>query len=94
MQTHEAYALCQTHMNKFVRIQMHDGAVYEGVIEKLDNEHVYIACPGRSGDGEEQARYFPYPGWGGPFGFGPRFRRFALPLFGLAALSLLPYWYI
>lgn len=102
MQQSEAYALCQEHMNKYVRLHMQDGVVYDGVIENLDGEHVYIASPMRDDD-PEAARYVPYPGfgpWGGGFGpwygpgFGPypRFRRFGLPLAGLAALSLFPYW--
>lgn len=94
MHQHEAYMLCYQHVNKFVRIHMHDGVVYEGVIEKVDYEHVYIACP-IAGDMSED-RYFPYPGFGygyGPFGY-PRFNRFALPLVGLTALSLLPFTFI
>lgn len=103
MMKHEAHALCSQHINRFVRIQMHDGAIYDGVIEKVDDEHVYIASPEL---GENEERFLPYPGYGpivGPgFGYGPgwypypRFRRYGLPLAGLLALSLLPwggYWY-
>jgi hypothetical protein len=124
-------------MNKYVRLHMQDGAVYDGIIEKVDGEHVYIASPVME---EEEAMRAPYPGigggvgpggpgfggpgpwgpgprpgpwgpgpWGpGPWGPGPwvgpgpwfgpgfwpypRFRRYGLPLAGLAALSLFPYW--
>lgn len=144
MQHHEAFNLCREHMNKYVRLHMQDGAVYDGIIEKVDEEHVYIAAPVME---EEEAMRAPYPGigggvgpggpgfgpggpgfggpgpwgpgprpgpwgpgpWGpGPWGPGPwvgpgpwfgpgywpypRFRRYGLPLAGLAALSLFPYW--
>lgn len=102
MMTHEAHALCKEHLNRFVRVQMQDGAVFDGVIEHVDDEHVYMACPVRDGETDED-RYVPYPGPafgypgypGYPYGyFYPRYRRYALPLAGLLALSLLPYWYI
>ncbi|WP_438446223.1 hypothetical protein [Gorillibacterium sp. sgz5001074] len=107
MMVHEAHAMCMEHMGRYVRIQMHDGMVFDGVVEKVDEEHVYIACPETEAGGEEE-RYLPYPGYGpgfGPFlppypgyagypyGYYPRFRRYALPLAGLLALSLLPYGY-
>jgi hypothetical protein len=95
MQVHAAHALCVEHMNKMVRVQMNDGAVYVGVIEKVDHEHVFLACPVQ-GEERDDARFFPYPGYGPGFwpGYGPypRFRRFGLPLAGLAALSLFPFW--
>ncbi|MNW03236.1 hypothetical protein D3C71_1991420 [compost metagenome] len=94
MQIHEAHALCQAHMNKFVRIQMQDGAVYEGVVEKVDHEHVFIACPMRAEEGAADSRYFPYGGWGGPWNPGFGYRRFALPLLGLTTLALLPPFWI
>lgn len=99
MMKHEAHTLCSAHMGRFVRLQMSDGAVYDGVIEKVDGEHVFIACPVREEEGEV-ARYLPYPGYapfigypGYPYTYYPRFRRYALPLAGLLALSLLPYVY-
>jgi hypothetical protein len=96
MMKHEAHSLCKEHMNRFVRVQMQDGAVYDGVIENVDEEYVYMACPVRAD--EEDARYLPYPGVGYGFGYPygyhyPRYRRYGLPLAGLLALSLLPYWY-
>jgi hypothetical protein len=134
MQQQEAYSLCQEHMNKLVRLHMHDGVVFDGIIEKVDDEHVYIAAP----VADEEDMRAPYPGigggvgpvgdpgfgpggrgfggpgpWGpgprpGPWGPGPwvgpgpwfgpgfwpypRFRHYGLPLAGLAALSLFPFW--
>ena len=66
MQHQEAFNLCQEHMNKYVRLHMQDGAVYDGIIEKVDGEHVYIASPVME---EEEAMRAPYPGIGG--GVGP-----------------------
>lgn len=99
MHQHEAYALCRQHMNRYVRLTMADGNVYDGVIENVDGDHVYMVCPVM--DGAREERYFPYGGFGPGFGPGfypgfgyPRFRRFALPLAGLTALALFPYWWI
>lgn len=103
MEKHEAHALCYAHMNKFVRITMGDGAVYDGVIENVDDEHVYVACPIRDREGAEgEDRAFGFPGAGPGFGFYghpffhpfPRFRRFALPLSFLLGLSFLTPWWI
>jgi hypothetical protein len=68
MMKHEAHQMCMEHMNKFVRIQMHDGALFDGIIEHVDEEHVYIASPVM--DEEEGARFMPHPGFGPGFGHG------------------------
>ncbi|WP_346010279.1 hypothetical protein [Paenibacillus sp. SYP-B3998] len=76
-----------------------DGTLYDGIVEHVDEDHLYLAVP-TGGMDQEQTRAFqpypyPYPFYG-PFpGYGIPRRRFArqvLPLAALLALSLLPYY--
>jgi len=117
MHKHEASELCKQHMNKYVLIHTTDGMQYDGIIESIDEEYVYLAVPvGTSELMPPQTRallpgyygygaapyyygygypaYYPgYYGYGYPgYGYGGRFRRLALPLAALAAISLLPYF--
>ncbi|WP_078552608.1 hypothetical protein [Bacillus alkalicellulosilyticus] len=117
---HDMKSLCQSYMNQSVVIQMTDQKVYQGIIEHVDDENVYLVVQTDGGDmmhhgGEyrnDERFYGPgfapgygafpgygYPGWGYPrpgYWYGPRpgFGRLALPLAGLAAISLLPFFYI
>lgn len=59
----EAKTLSVAHINKYVRITMLDGAVFDGLIEKVDDEHVYIASPVRE---DQDARHLGFPGFGFP----------------------------
>jgi hypothetical protein len=105
METHEAHALCRQHMHRYVSAQMADGQVFDGIVESMDDDYLYLAVPIGAMETED-SRQLLYPGIGYPGGypyspyyspyyspFYPRrFNRFALPLFALLALSLLPYY--
>ncbi|HZG55854.1 hypothetical protein [Paenibacillus sp.] len=117
MHKHEAIEICKQHIHKYVLIHTTDGMQYDGIVESLDDEYVYLAVPvGAAELAPPQARALPgyygyggypgyaygpgvagygYPGYGygyPAYGYGGRFRRLALPLAALAAISLLPYF--
>jgi|HigsolmetaGSP12D_1036236.scaffolds.fasta_scaffold00593_2 hypothetical protein len=95
MDTIAARRLCEAHMHRYVEIRMHDGRGFDGIVEHIDNEVVCLAVPGAI---EETRAFFPFLPFA-PYGAYPfypyprRFRRLVLPLAGLAALSLLPYYW-
>ncbi|MCJ8011427.1 hypothetical protein MUG84_06660 [Paenibacillus sp. KQZ6P-2] len=45
MEKFEAKEVCIKHMYRYVRITMSDGSTYDGFIEHVDDEKVYIAVP-------------------------------------------------
>ncbi|TLS50335.1 hypothetical protein FE782_20110 [Paenibacillus antri] len=112
MHKHEAIEICKQHMHKYVLIHTTDGMQYDGIVESMDDEYVYLAVPVGStelmppqaralpgyygygpGYGYGYPGYYPGYGYGYPgYGYGGRFRRLALPLAALAAISLLPYF--
>ncbi|WP_248926669.1 hypothetical protein [Paenibacillus hamazuiensis] len=62
----EVVAFCRRHMHKYVVISMTDGSMYDGIVEHVDEERLYLAVP--IGDiAEIEARAFD------PFGFPPAF---------------------
>lgn len=82
---------CKRHKHYYVLLEMDDGKMYDGIIDKADNDHAYLLVPigdQREEDNEEE-RQFGFGGFGGPFGgfggFGHfpfrfrRFRRFRFP---------------
>jgi hypothetical protein len=123
MHKHEAVDVCKQHMHKYVLIHTTDGMQYDGIVESLDDDYVYLAVPvGPAELVPPQTRALPgyygyggypyggagygygypgyggyggyggYPGYGYGYGYGGRFRRLALPLAALTAISLLPYF--
>ncbi|MEK4383523.1 hypothetical protein NSS70_17060 [Aeribacillus sp. FSL K6-2848] len=79
------------HKHYYVLLEMDDGKMYDGIIDKADNDHAYLLVPigdQREEDNEEE-RQFGFGGFGSPFGgfggFGHfpfrfrRFRRFRFP---------------
>ncbi|WP_309123040.1 hypothetical protein [Paenibacillus sp.] len=112
MHAHEAMEICKQHMHKYVLIHTTDGMQYDGIVESMDDEYVYLAVPVGTtelmppqvrglpgyygygpGYGYGYPGYYPGYGYGYPgYGYGGRFRRLALPLAALAAISLLPYF--
>lgn len=82
---------CKRHKHYYVLLEMDDGKMYDGIIDKADNDHAYLLVPigdQREEDNEEE-RQFGFGGFGSPFGgfggFGHfpfrfrRFRRFRFP---------------
>lgn len=111
MHKHEAIDMCKQHIHKYVLIHTTDGMQYDGIVESVDDDYVYLAVPvgaaelapahmrallgyGFPGYGGFGLSPFGYPGYPfyPPYGYGGRFRRLALPLAALAAISLLPYF--
>ncbi len=91
------YRLCKQHRWQYVQLMTNDGMVYEGMIENVDRDHVYLLVPMdemRSEDdmsddydqSSDTRQFFPGFGFGG-FGRRRRFRRILIPLIFLAALS-------
>lgn len=62
MQKEEAIQLCRKHLHRYVMVQTRDGMAYDGIVENVDEENVYLAVPVA-----EQANAYPehvnaYPG--------------------------------
>ncbi|WP_339210329.1 hypothetical protein NSQ41_16010 [Aeribacillus sp. FSL K6-8210] len=70
---------CKRHKHYYVLLEMDDGKMYDGIIDKADNDHAYLLVPigdQREEDNEEE-RQFGFGGFGGPFGgFGGPFGGF------------------
>ncbi|MCE5167775.1 hypothetical protein LQV63_00380 [Paenibacillus profundus] len=45
VQKESMHELCHKHMHRYVKVQTMDGCVYQGVIECVDHEHLYLAVP-------------------------------------------------
>ncbi|WGU97673.1 hypothetical protein QJQ58_13000 [Paenibacillus dendritiformis] len=98
------YELCLKHMHRYVKVHTHDGCCYHGIVEHVDDEHLYLAVPagqwmhyGGAAASMDRA-YVPYGYFGGgypgyyPYGYYRPFNRLILPLVALTALALLPYY--
>lgn len=84
-------ALCVSHMHRYVEVQAADGYCYDGIVEHVDDQWLCLAVPGAV---EDWRGWFPYAPFYPPYGYRPRrFNRLVLPLAGLVALSLLPYYW-
>ncbi|MFC5532119.1 hypothetical protein [Cohnella yongneupensis] len=85
-------ALCLSHMHRYVEVQAADGYCYDGIVEHVDDQWLCLAVPGAV---DPMRGFFPPPPFYPPYApFRPRrFERLALPLAGLVALSLLPYYW-
>ncbi len=95
------------HKNYFVILEMKDGQQYDGIIEDLDAENVYVLMPVGDEDDDQShhERQWGYGGYGYGGGYGPgygygygyprrfrRFRRFRFPFFGIGRLFY-PFFY-
>lgn len=77
---------CNSYMNHFVNMQTTDGMQHEGIIEGVDQENMYMLVPDgdtREDDEEIDERFgygyggfWGFPGYGYPYGYPRRFRRF------------------
>ncbi|XID95383.1 hypothetical protein ACF3MZ_13080 [Paenibacillaceae bacterium WGS1546] len=87
-------SVCEAHMHRYVEVQAADGYCYDGIVEHVDDEWVCLAVPGSV---EPMRGFHPgpfHPPFGPVYPFRPRrFNRLILPLAGLAAISLLPYYW-
>lgn len=44
-QLHQMINLCKSHMHRYVLLQTRDGRNYDGIIEHVDEQNVYLAVP-------------------------------------------------
>lgn len=93
---HQMYMLCQQYMHQPVMLQTHDHQVYQGIIEGVDSDHVYLLIPIHMN--REDSRQFGYSPYYPPYYYPyypyprPGFQRLILPLAALTAISLLPFF--
>lgn len=85
MDIQQAQSICKKHINRYVEIRMKDGKTYDGIVESVDNENVYLAVPkgdgSRSSNAERQFG-FAYPGFGYPGFYGYPGYGFGYPGYG------------
>lgn len=86
MHSQQMLKQCKKHMNQYVQCNMLDGKVYEGYVEKVDKQNLYLIVEvhhkKKSGN-ERPYMGFPEHGLG--------FQRIILPLHFLTAISLITY---
>lgn len=70
---HPMYELCLKHMHRYVKVHTHDGCCYHGIVEHVDDEHLYLAVPagqwmhyGGAATSMDRA-YVPYGYFGGGY---------------------------
>ncbi|RSK25482.1 hypothetical protein EJF36_00320 [Bacillus sp. HMF5848] len=92
MNMEDKYNFCNTYNFYMIGIHMEDGNSYEGILERHDDDNVYLLVP----IGDMDDNRFGYGGYGG-LGYGGyggfggygypyrfrRFRRFRFPFFGI-----------
>lgn len=44
-QKHHMHSLCQQYLNQHVQIQTQDHQMYQGIVESVDNDNVYLLIP-------------------------------------------------
>jgi hypothetical protein len=72
------YDFCRQHMYHYVQMETADGSQYDGIVDGMDNDQVYLLAPiGDMNDDENQRQFGGFGGFGGPFGgFGGPFGGF------------------
>ncbi|OAZ50170.1 hypothetical protein [Paenibacillus polymyxa] len=55
----DAKTLCQQHMYRYVCVWVKDGTMYDGIVEHVDDEKIYLAVP--MGGEEMENVNLPYP---------------------------------
>jgi hypothetical protein len=95
-------SLCESYMYRYVEVEGADGQRYDGIVEQVDDEWLCLAVPGSveptrgfyPSPGYPHYPHYPYAPYGGYYPYRPRrFNRLVLPLVGLTAISLLPFYW-
>ncbi len=60
MRHQEAHEICKKHMYRYVSVTMTSGAVYDGIVENVDDENLYLAVPIGGMDHEQMRAFLPY----------------------------------
>jgi hypothetical protein len=107
MSKQDLYQMCEKYMNYYAQLEKEDGTVVEGIVDRVDKDHVDMLVPVGDQEWDEQYdRQYGYGGYGGyggyPYGYGGygygiprrfrRFRRIRYPFFILRRLFF-PYYY-
>lgn len=84
---------CSAHMHRYVLAQTHDGWCIDGIVEYVDDRYLCLAVPSSGSLGWDNRAFLQYPGLY-PYPYYPRgrFNRQVLPMVGLLALTLLPFY--
>jgi hypothetical protein len=64
MAKEEIYLLCKQHIHRYVRVQMEDGSVHDGMVENVDDDRLYLAVPVGGMEMEPSRAFLPYSGFG------------------------------
>lgn len=75
MSVEHYYNLCNQHVGRAVELHTHEGEIHHGVIERVDNTHVYIRNfnqngAGMAGPGGPGLYAYGYGGFAGGFAGG------------------------
>ncbi|KAF6578219.1 hypothetical protein G9G54_13135 [Paenibacillus sp. EKM212P] len=57
----DAKTLCQKHMHRYVCVWVKDGTMYDGIVEHVDDEKIYLAVPMGGDEMENVNVNLPYP---------------------------------
>ncbi|NIK67525.1 MULTISPECIES: hypothetical protein [unclassified Paenibacillus] len=84
---------CSAHIHRYVLAQTHDGWCIDGIVEYVDDRYLCLAVPCSGTISWDNRAFVSYPGLY-PYPYYPRgrFYRQVLPLAGLLALTLLPFY--
>lgn len=75
---HDVHHKCQKHLYQFIQVELHDGAVFQGILHSYDHDKLYLIMPTANGTQKDESRIFPFFG---PFGL------FGFPFFGIRAFG-------
>ncbi|MEC0329533.1 hypothetical protein P4H42_07850 [Paenibacillus macerans] len=66
--------ICKRYHHHLIHVESTDGKVFVGIIDGMDDDHVYLLIPIGDMDGDDRAFGAPFGGFGAPFGgFGAPF---------------------
>lgn len=81
-ETQDVYQKCQKNLYQFIQVELHDGAVYQGILHSYDKDKLYLIMPNTTQQPavppRDESRLFPFFG---PFGL------FGFPFFGIRAFG-------
>lgn len=73
MNQNDIRKLCEDHMHRYVMVTTQDNQQYDGIVENVDDDNLYLAVPNTDMDMSEQ---MVPPGYGGfGYGYDPSFSR-------------------
>jgi hypothetical protein len=73
MDKEEMYLLCKQHIHRYVVVQMEDGLVHVGIVENVDDDHLYLAVPVGDMEIEPSRAFLPDSGYGYGYPYGAQY---------------------